>query len=89
MGVDASAPSLLILANPNGTFQWNARFDKLISMCETESCPRRQQLLKPSSHIYAANSEERTENECEIEMGMHCETILTVKGARWVRAVGD
>lgn len=39
-------------------------------MCETESCPRRQQLLKPSSHIYAANLEERRENECEIEMGL-------------------
>lgn len=38
-------------------------------MCETESHPRRQQLQKPSSHVYAANLEERTENECEIEMG--------------------
>lgn len=51
-------------------------------MCETESCPWRQQLLKPSSHVYAANLEERTENECEIEMGLHCERMLTVE---WVR----
>lgn len=51
-------------------------------MCETESRPWRQQLLKPSSHIDAANLEERTENECEIEMGLHCERILTVEWAR-------
>lgn len=36
MDADASTPSPLLLANPNGTFQWNAHLDKLISTCETQ-----------------------------------------------------
>lgn len=79
-GADTSTPSLLIIVNHDGTFEWNARLDKLISMCERETCPLRQRLLKHSSHIYTANSEEWTENECEIEKRLHCSRIFRVKG---------
>lgn len=55
-------------------------------MCETESCPQRQQLLKPSSHIYAANLEERTENEYEIENGVAWRENINSRMGKWVHS---